>query len=205
MRRARPARAHGSSTCAPHWLHRAHSRRSAAFVCSRHLLLQICHSNGAPNAVVTVLKPNKIQVIIPGVTSKEQICEPASGGGGTGSLPLPATARECSHCRACSAALYAGRCLRRSSLLGLLSATSCRPSSTPRCRRAAPILTAFEDLPLGMEIRSAISMSGSMGHQDLNDTLLAAGVALAIVWGCLVLRYGVAGLLGLYLCIVYIW
>ena len=44
-----------------------------------------------------------------------------------------------------------------------------------------------------------------MGHQDLNDTLLAAGVALAIVWGCLVLRYGVAGLLGLYLCIVYIW
>lgn len=39
----------------------------------------------------------------------------------------------------------------------------------------------------------------------LQDTILAAGVAFGIVWGCLVFRYFAAGLLGVFLCIVYIW
>ncbi|KAL4420516.1 hypothetical protein ABPG75_010172 [Micractinium tetrahymenae] len=105
-------------------------------------IYDICVSNGLPNSKVSVLRPDKVQVVIPGVDDKEQI---------------------------------------------------------------APVLAAFEDLPLGMEIRSAMSMGGDTGSQDLQDTILAAGVAFAIVWGCLVFRYFAAGLLGLFLCVVYIW
>lgn len=49
--------------------------------------LQICVSNGLPNSKVTVLKPNKVQVIIPGVDDKEQIGALGWGGpGGAGAL-----------------------------------------------------------------------------------------------------------------------
>ena len=48
-------------------------------------------------------------------------------------------------------------------------------------------------------------MSGNLGKSDLKSTCLAAGVAMAIVWFILVLRYRAAGLLGLWLCIVFIW
>ncbi|PSC72120.1 pre translocase subunit [Micractinium conductrix] len=102
----------------------------------------ICNKYGVPNAVVTVLKPNKIQVVVPGVTNKVQI---------------------------------------------------------------EPMLRAFDELALGMEIRTAMSMSGSLGKADLQAVVEAAGVAMAIVWGCLILRYFAAGVLGLFLCVVYIW
>ncbi|KAL4436367.1 hypothetical protein ABPG77_009929 [Micractinium sp. CCAP 211/92] len=105
-------------------------------------MYNICVKNGLPNSKVSVLRPNKVQVVIPGVDDKEQI---------------------------------------------------------------APVLAAFEELPLAMEIRSAMSMGADTGTKDLDDTILAAGVAFGIVWGCLVFRYFAAGLLGVFLCIVYIW
>ena len=37
--------------------------------------LQICEKNGQPNAVITALKPNKISIVIPGVATKDKICE----------------------------------------------------------------------------------------------------------------------------------
>ena len=71
---------------------------------------------------------------------------------------------------------------------------------------AGPILTAFEELPLAMEIRSAISMSGSLGtKKDLKQTIEAAGVAFAVVWVGLIARYRAAGVFGLFLCIVFLW
>jgi preprotein translocase subunit SecD len=63
----------------------------------------------------------------------------------------------------------------------------------------------FEELPLEMEIRSAISMSGSLGTQDLKQTVEAAGVAFAVVWVGLIARYRAAGVFGLFLCIVFLW
>ena len=44
-----------------------------------------------------------------------------------------------------------------------------------------------------------------MGQSDLSKAIEAAGVALAVVWACLLFRYGAAGLLGLFLTLVYIW
>ncbi len=39
------------------------------------LCMQICVKNGLPNSKVSVLRPNKVQVVIPGVDDKEQIGE----------------------------------------------------------------------------------------------------------------------------------
>lgn len=43
------------------------------------LCMQICVKNGLPNSKVSVLRPNKVQVVIPGVDDKEQIGEHLKG------------------------------------------------------------------------------------------------------------------------------
>jgi hypothetical protein len=70
---------------------------------------------------------------------------------------------------------------------------------------SADILANLEQLPLGMQVRSAISMSGTQGKEDLRKTIEAAGIALGIVWFGLVLRYRAAGLLGFFLSLIFLW
>ena len=142
--------------------------------------LQICASHGQPNSQVTVLKPNKIQVIIPGVTSTTKIS----------ALLPPAHLSPPPRALPCLVMLFE------------VPEVKFPPSIAPS---AAPILNAFNNQPLGLVTRSAQVMSGTLGKSDLKSTCLAAGVAMAIVWFILILRYRMAGLLGLWLCIVFIW
>lgn len=79
------------------------------------------------------------------------------------------------------------------------------PHHAAAALRAGPILEGLEELPLGMQVRSAISMSGTQGKDDLHKTVVAAGIALGIVWAGLVLRYRAAGLLGFFLSVVFLW
>ena len=95
-----PARLPGSPAAArvrAHW-HEAQQLPNtppAAARCTRPLTplfacaapLQICEKKGQPNAVVTALKPNKISVVIPGVTGKEQIGGWAAPGAARGQFP----------------------------------------------------------------------------------------------------------------------
>ena len=68
-----------------------------------------------------------------------------------------------------------------------------------------PVLDAFAKEPLALTLKFSLSLSGVLGTQDLEATIRAAGIAFAIVWAVLLLRYWVAGALGLYMSIVFIW
>lgn len=68
-----------------------------------------------------------------------------------------------------------------------------------------PLLDSFATLPLGLDLKFSVSLSGVLGSEDLRKTVVAAAIAFGIVWGVLLLRYLVAGLLGLFLTVVYLW
>ena len=68
-----------------------------------------------------------------------------------------------------------------------------------------PVLDAFAQEPLALTLKFSLSLSGVLGSEDLKATVTAAAIAFGIVWGVLVLRYHAAGLVGLYLTIVFLW
>lgn len=68
-----------------------------------------------------------------------------------------------------------------------------------------PVLDAFANEPLALNLMYSISLSGVLGSQDLKHTITAAAIAFGIVWGVLLLRYLVAGALGLFLTVVFLW